>query len=747
MKKTILSVIVLMGFLKSLGQTPDAAAIRRIGDYGKLWAVLDLFHPQMAYGTINRDSLFADNIGDLLKDPSAANFKTAVQKMISRLGDGQTIIENESSIPGDSIYLPKRSLLRWLPDSIALLHIDLDFMVRSVDDFSGATLPKLIDSIKGARGLVLDFRKTKAGDGYSNYYESEFLLQLIGYITGRAINAPSFRTRIHYGHESQTFDMSSYYYQGWFMQNGRVIPVKSKAISKPVCLIVNRYNSNLSLGIAALQNGGVARVVADGVLKNFDPAFTYKMLLADGLNVAVRTGEVLYADGRKVFLPDAQFAGDSVTKEAILLQRATGLLQKSGNDEGKNEVRLQNLFAGTPVSGYDSLAYPPAPLRLLGLMRYWTAINYFCPNKDRITKNWDSVLYEYVPLFLGAKDSFAYMFAAARLIKELNDSHGWFGSKLMESLMPNVPPVQLRYVENKTIVYAVFNDSLKKKLATGDEIISVDGRPEKAVRDSIAQYISASNNASLQRDVTIRLLAGKENTSVKIGVLHKGRIEQMTLSRTGGIYDVAYRPRKGVIWKKIDAATGYVDLGRLEVAQIDSMFTDFKNTDAIIIDNRSYPRGTAWTLVNYLADKTVKAALGTTIIADSPDPLSSTAQNSIWEIPVAPKWKYKGRLIILVNETTQSQAEYTCMVLQAAAKNVTIIGSQTAGADGDVTGIKLPGGITTAFSGHGIHYPDGRPTQGIGIVPDINVKPTVNGMKNGRDEVLERALQFAKTGK
>jgi C-terminal processing protease CtpA/Prc len=87
------------------------------------------------------------------------------------------------------------------------------------------------------------------------------------------------------------------------------------------------------------------------------------------------------------------------------------------------------------------------------------------------------------------------------------------------------------------------------------------------------------------------------------------------------------------------------------------------------------------------------------------------------------------------------------MVLQAAYRNVIIIGSQTAGADGDVTGIALPGGIKVAFSGHGIHYPDGRPTQGIGIVPDIKISPTVKGIKEGRDEVLERAVEFAKTGK
>jgi C-terminal processing protease CtpA/Prc len=177
------------------------------------------------------------------------------------------------------------------------------------------------------------------------------------------------------------------------------------------------------------------------------------------------------------------------------------------------------------------------------------------------------------------------------------------------------------------------------------------------------------------------------------------------------------------------------------------MFNDLKETASLIIDDRSYPRGTVWTLINYLTNKSVTAAKGTTMIADNPDPAVETAQSNLWQLPVNTKFIYKGKIIILVNEITQSQAEYTCMVIQAAFKNTTIIGSQTAGADGDVTGIKIPGGIQTAFSGHGIHYPDGRPTQGIGIVPDIKISPTIKGIKENKDEVLERAISYASSGK
>src|SRR6185437_13436855 len=99
--------------------------------------------------------------------------------------------------------------------------------------------------------------------------------------------------------------------------------------------------------------------------------------------------------------------------------------------------------------------------------------------------------------------------------------------------------------------------------------------------------------------------------------------------------------------------------------------------------------------------------------------------------------KYKGKVVVIVNEETQSQAEYTTMAFQSSP-NVTVIGSTTAGADGNVSTIILPGGISTMISGLGVLYPDGV-TQRKGVRIDEVVKPTIAGIKAGSDELVERA--------
>jgi hypothetical protein len=69
------------------------------------------------------------------------------------------------------------------------------------------------------------------------------------------------------------------------------------------------------------------------------------------------------------------------------------------------------------------------------------------------------------------------------------------------------------------------------------------------------------------------------------------------------------------------------------------------------------------------------------------------------------------------------------------------IGSQTAGTDGNITNLMLTQDIQSAFTSLGVYYPNGDSTERIGIVPDSVVMPTITGIMQGRDEVLDKALQ------
>jgi C-terminal processing protease CtpA/Prc len=107
---------------------------------------------------------------------------------------------------------------------------------------------------------------------------------------------------------------------------------------------------------------------------------------------------------------------------------------------------------------------------------------------------------------------------------------------------------------------------------------------------------------------------------------------------------------------------------------------------------------------------------------------------------------YQGKVVVLMGTNTVSAAESACMALATMGLDVTFIGARTMGANGNVTNATLPGGVAVRFTSMEIRHGDGRQLQRLGIKPDIEVHQTMDGIALGRDEVLERALAFLKTG-
>ncbi len=385
--------------------------------------------------------------------------------------------------------------------------------------------------------------------------------------------------------------------------------------------------------------------------------------------------------------------------------------------------------------------YPEEKYRLLALFRYWNIINYFYPYKYIIDQYWDSTLVEFIPKIVNADSNRLYHLTFLELATRINDSHAFTYSKLINETIFGYYylPLTLKYVENETVITGVFIDY--EKIEVGDIIRSINGLDIYTIRDSLRQFTQGSNEPTIERNINTRLLRG-QNTSVQMTLVDQNGQKQVTLSRDVYINDYSNLiANKGKIWKilKVDSKEyGYVDMGRLQVLSLGMMFNDLWDTDGIIFDIRNYPQGTMWSMIGYLFNAPLHIA-------------NFTVPNI--EYPGTINWKYetvgtgnfsstyKKKIFILFDENTQSQAEYTVMALEQHPQAIKI-GSQTAGADGNISSIYLPGGIITIFTGLGVFYPDFTETQRIGIIPDLEVQPTITGIRAGRDEVLEAALQY-----
>jgi hypothetical protein len=193
----------------------------------------------------------------------------------------------------------------------------------------------------------------------------------------------------------------------------------------------------------------------------------------------------------------------------------------------------------------------------------------------------------------------------------------------------------------------------------------------------------------------------------------------------------------------IESNISYLYLGSIKKDYLPDLWKHIENTEGFIIDLRCYPKDASVMehLSNYLmSNRTAfcKASQGSLVYP-------GTFTYSIIEGKVGKNNKqyYKGKVAILINEITQSHAEFSAMAY-SMAPNAKLFGSPTAGADGNISYIYLPGNIKTSISGIGIYHPDGRETQRVGILPDVEAKPTIKGIKEERDEVLEKAIEWIK---
>lgn len=447
---------------------------------------------------------------------------------------------------------------------------------------------------------------------------------------------------------------------------------------------------------------------------------------------------------------DLNFLYDSTLFSDQLISKLDYI--RKNRNQGKNYYTshwlLPSFLSFNREESYKDSIFPSEQFRLYALARTWNIFNYFFPYKYLTDKNWNDVLTELIPEFKFAPDTVSYHMSALKLITNLNDSHAdGFYSKYIHQHKNygryDVPFYGI-IIDNKVVVTNFYNDSLAKidDIRLGDVILKIDGIAIENIIKIQAEYIPTSNNATLLRDVTWSLLRG-HSESVNITFERGGIVQNKSISRytyNKGLFE--YLPEESKESHKIlEGNIGYINMGTLEKKQVKSVVEELSNTRALVIDIRNYPRGTVRELAKYLSDDEKQFTILTRANISYPGtyiykkPYRCGKKNN--------KNYYKGKVVLLVNEHTQSQAEFTTMGLQTLP-NVVTIGSQTAGADGNVIHYDFPGNKYGGwYSALGVYYPDGTETQRVGVKIDIEVKPTIEGIRQGRDEVLEKAIEIA----
>lgn len=410
-----------------------------------------------------------------------------------------------------------------------------------------------------------------------------------------------------------------------------------------------------------------------------------------------------------------------------------GINANIGNPKFKNE------------KPYSNMSFPDDGFRLLSLYRYWNMINYFFPYKHLMDEDWNKKLKEYIPKFINAKNELEYEMATIQIIADIQDTHAnlWGGADKIDAWKGlNYPPIHVRFIENKLVVTDYYNKELKNKvgLKVGDIITKINGNLIDKIVKEKSKYYPASNEPTKLRDISEDLLrSNSHNIEIEfVSVNYIPQTKRLKLYEKDSlnVYRL-YRKNDNKSFKMLDNNIGYVTLQSIKEEDISKIKEEFKDTKGIIIDIRNYPSASVQlTLGSFFVSSSTPFVKFTEGNIDNPGEFTFTKNEEI----INQDKTYQGKLVVLVNEFSQSNAEYTSMAFRAG-NNTTIIGSTTAGTDGNVSTIILPGGLRTMISGIGVNYPNGKETQRVGIIPDIEIMPTIEGIRKGKDELFEKAIE------
>jgi len=387
---------------------------------------------------------------------------------------------------------------------------------------------------------------------------------------------------------------------------------------------------------------------------------------------------------------------------------------------------------------------PDAGTRILALFRWWNVVQYWSPYRDVIGADWNVVLPEFLPRMVAANDVDQYRLQMLAVISRLNDAH----ANLWRSLAARPPrgecqiPVRLRFVEGKAVVVGDTNPEPGRAtgLKPGDTILELDGVPIDKLIEPWKPYYSASNDAGRMAAIMSSLTRGACG-GAKVRVLRADAAPfELTTERRrapqGGAGTANDLP--GPAFRRLSPEVAYLKLSAVKMAEIPEYLKGAEGSKGWVIDIRNYPAEfVVFALGGHFVSATTLFARFTTGDTKNPGAFAWT-DPPLAQSPIEPH--YPGKVVVLVDETSISQAEYTAMAFRSSPSAI-VVGSTTVGADGNVSRVPLPGGLQTLISGIGVFYPDKRPTQRVGIVPDIEVHPTIAGIREGRDEVLEAAVR------
>jgi len=397
-------------------------------------------------------------------------------------------------------------------------------------------------------------------------------------------------------------------------------------------------------------------------------------------------------------------------------------------------VRLKSEIAG--IYFYNE---PDLILNLTSVILAWNVLQHFFPYFDVIDVDWNSMLGDMLEKTLTIERKADFWIALSKMIAQLEDGHGVVYGQQMYHL-----PIRTELIENEIVITASNDAALKR----GDIVKTMNGKPAMKVLEETEEIISGSPH--LRRHRALNILGSTLNSgeSTLLEIERDGGRQNVTLSNSYTGKSIFFNPidsRNYMSDKIVEIESGiyYVNLALSTESDFNRNINALANAKAVIYDCRGGAQLNFSIIAPYLTTYTSLTSTNWHIPQTIyPNRKEVAFDISNWFLPY--KQPYFTSRSIIINVPSVVSSGETMMSIIDYYKLATTVGEPTAGCNGNVNYIDLPCGYTVMWTGMKVLKHDGSQLYLKGFQPDYPVNKTIQAIKDGRDEFVEKALEIAR---
>ena len=369
----------------------------------------------------------------------------------------------------------------------------------------------------------------------------------------------------------------------------------------------------------------------------------------------------------------------------------------------------------------------------------WNIYKHFYPYQENVKSNWYNTLEKSIKVAESDTSDYKVLEALKLMSSVINDGHAKVFYR--KDTMYYQPPFTIKIIGESIFVDRISSE-LEGEIYSGDEIVEIDHKPPKQIVDSLKNLISSSTKQWTELRVEQEILKGSKNSKLHIVYKKDNQLQEKRIIRNKKNNSWTYYNEEPI--KMIEDSIYYINVETLTYSDFKKNIQELNTSKGVIIDFRGYPKSV--NILKHFKDTTLKSPYWKvpyrTLFSIDKDIYTSRGPATRWTI--SPSKKQINVPVVFLTDANAISFSETCLDMVKYYKLGTVIGQPTAGSNGNVTGFWIYNKYYAIFTGMKVINNDGKPITDEGVVPDITVPITQEGLKSSKDEILLYGIEYIK---